>query len=70
MTTAEPLVPDQNPPRPFDITKPEEQRRLFRELRGYISTCRNQHHGTDRAGRMHAMEALDRIVALELRLSL
>ena len=50
---------DANPPREYEIDKPEELQRLYRELAGYIRTCRNC--GGDFAGRRFAMEALDKL---------
>jgi hypothetical protein len=47
-----------NKPRPYDFTNPDEAMRLIREVRGYISTCHNQHHGTDFEGRQYALDAL------------
>lgn len=52
-------MPDKNPPRAYDLTKPSEIERLVRECRGYIHTCRRDHHGTDREGRQFAIEALE-----------
>jgi hypothetical protein len=57
-----------NPPRTYDLTDPAEQQRLFRELRGYMSTCLKQHHGTDAEGRLFAANALKEILRLGVRL--
>ena len=55
----------ENPPRPYDLTDPAEQQRLFREVRGYLHTCHKK-HGTDWEGRKHAMNALDEAMRLKL----
>ena len=49
-------------PRPYNLDDPAEMRRLMFELRGYIHTCRRDHHGTDWEGRAHAIDALDKIL--------
>lgn len=46
-------------PRPYDLDDPKEIRRLLWECKGYLQTCRRDHHGTDLKGRQYAMEALD-----------
>lgn len=45
-------------PRPYDLTKPAELVRLYRETKGYLKVCLDHHHGTDFDGRKYAMEAL------------
>lgn len=45
-------------PRPYDLDKPSEIRRLMWECWGYLHTCRKEHHGTDLKGREYAMDAL------------
>jgi hypothetical protein len=61
-TNRVPRAPDGNSPRAYDLTDGAEHQRLFRELRGYLSTCSQQHHGTDFDGRMHAADALKEIL--------
>jgi hypothetical protein len=56
--------PNPNPARAYDLTDGAEHQRLFRELRGYLNTCVQDHHGTDFAGRMHAADALKEILRL------
>lgn len=51
-----------NPPRAYNLDDPAELQRLYSECRGYLNTCSNSHHGTDRAGRRHAIEALDALL--------
>lgn len=53
---------NKNPPRAYDLTDGAEHQRLFRELRGYLSTCLKEHHGTDAAGRLFAADALKEIL--------
>ena len=48
-------------PRPYDLDDPKEFLRLLREVRGYLHTCRNQHHGTDWDGRRFAIAALEQL---------
>lgn len=48
-------------PRAYDLTQASELIRLLRKCRGYLQTCRRQHHGTDFEGRNFAMEAIDKI---------
>lgn len=48
-------------PRAYDLTKNSELIRLLRECRGYLHTCRRDHHGTDFEGRQFAMDAIDKI---------
>ena len=48
-----------NPPREYQLDKPEELQRLYRELAGYMKTCRNC--GGDFEGRQFAREALDKL---------
>jgi hypothetical protein len=43
-------------PRPYDLSKPEEIARLFREVHGYLHV--SLHHGTDLEGRQYALDAL------------
>jgi len=57
-------------PRPYDLSQPDEFRRLMREVRGYIHTCRREHHGTDFKGRQFAVEALEQICAGKIVFSL
>lgn len=57
-----PSVAKFNDPRAYDLTDGAEHQRLFRELRGYLSTCAKQHHGTDFQGRMFAADALKEIL--------
>jgi hypothetical protein len=52
-----------NPPRTYVLSDPKERQRLFREVRGYLHTCRREHHGTDWEGRRFAIEALDALLA-------
>lgn len=52
-------------PQAYDLTDDRELMRLMREVRGYLSTCRGSHHGTDRSGRDYAIAALDKIVTGE-----
>lgn len=49
-------------PRAYDLNNPDEQRRLIREVEGYLRTCKASHHGTDFDGRLYAMEALRSLV--------
>lgn len=51
-----------NPPRPYDLSKPEEFGRLFVELRGYMQVSLK--NGTDREGREYALQALKHLVKL------
>lgn len=44
--------------RSYELTDPEERKRLLREVRGYLHTCHSK-HGTDWEGRNYAMLALD-----------
>ncbi len=46
-------------PRAFDLKRLAEWGRLARETRGYLNTCKRDHHGTDFAGRELAMAGLD-----------
>ena len=48
-----------NPPREYNLDKPEELQRLYRELAGYMKTCRNC--GGDFEGRQFARDALDKL---------
>jgi hypothetical protein len=57
-------------PKPYDLNQPSELIRLLRECRGYLHTCRRDHHGTDFQGRQFAMEAIDRICSGEVGLGL
>jgi hypothetical protein len=57
-------------PTPYDLTQPAELLRLLRECRGYLHTCRRDHHGTDFKGREFAMEAIDKICNGEVRVEL
>ena len=52
--------------RAYDLSIPGEFQRLVSECRGYLHTCRNEHHGTDREGRRFAIEALESIRSSEL----
>jgi hypothetical protein len=53
-----------NPPRPYDLSDPAELQRLYRECLGYLHTCHKM-HGTDWAGRQHAMDALRSLSSAE-----
>lgn len=44
-------------PRPYDLSNPDELRRLHRECWGYLHTCHHK-HGTDWEGRKFAIDAL------------
>lgn len=57
-------------PTAYDLTQPAELIRLLRECRGYLHTCRRDHHGTDFQGRAFAMEAIDKICNGEVRVEL
>jgi hypothetical protein len=48
-----------NPPRPYDVMNLKDLKRLYRELLGYmkVSFC----DGTDRAGRLYAIKALEEL---------
>jgi len=48
-----------NPPRPYDMRRPEEVKRWFREMRGYLRTSRFLEYGTDFDGRRYAMKGFD-----------
>jgi hypothetical protein len=50
-----------NPPREYDVSKPDEIERLFRETIGYLETCKHQHHGTDVTGRSFAVAAFRKL---------
>lgn len=52
---------DNTRPRAYDLKRPSELRRLLRECRGYITTCKRHHHGTDFEGRDFAIDALDEL---------
>jgi hypothetical protein len=52
-----------NPPRPFNLDDHSERARLFREVAGYLHTCRREHHGTDIEGRRFAIEAMEQLAA-------
>lgn len=54
---------DGNWPRAFDLNDPAEHLRLLREVAGYLHTCRREHHGTDFSGRMHAIAAVETMIA-------
>lgn len=54
-------MPDALKPRPYDLDKPDEVLRLYRECRGYLRACHGK-HGMDWEGRKFAMEALDALV--------
>jgi len=45
-------------PKEFDLVKRTEWARLAHEAWGYLHTCRQEHHGTDLEGRLHAMNGL------------
>lgn len=53
-------------PRPYDLEDRRDHQRLLQELHGYLHTCREQHHGTDRPGRMHALDALRQLMARDV----
>lgn len=57
-------------PRPYDLSQVSELIRLMRECRGYLHTCRRDHHGTDSKGREYAMEALDKLCNGEVRVAI
>ena len=48
-------------PRPYDLTKPEELTRLYREASGYLRVDIAAGYGTDMEGRLHAMNALKKL---------
>lgn len=50
---------DNAKPRAFDLSSKEERLRLIRETRGYLHTCRREHHGMDWDGRAFAIEAFE-----------
>ncbi len=54
-------------PSPFDISKPEEVKRLHRELLAYMKI--SVHDGTDFAGRQYAFQALKQLVEMETKLT-
>lgn len=56
-------------PTPYDLTQPAELIRLLRECRGYLHTCRRDHHGTDFKGREFAINAIDKICNGEVQVS-
>jgi hypothetical protein len=49
--------------RAYEMGDPDERARLVREVKGYLFTCRSQHHGTDWSGRAFALAALDELPA-------
>lgn len=49
-------------PRPYDLSDPNEVRRLYRETYGYLKTCHYK-HGTDWEGRKFAIDALAELIA-------
>ncbi len=49
-----------NPPRPFDLNKASERRRLLTELIGYVKVSLN--HGADTEGRQYALCALKQLL--------
>jgi len=55
-------------PRAYELDRPAEVLRLFRETSGYLKTCQGK-CGSDIAGRKHAMTALD-AAAADLRAAL
>jgi hypothetical protein len=44
-------------PRPYDLSNPDEIKRLLLECHGYLKTCHHK-HGTDWEGRQFAIDAL------------
>jgi len=46
-------------PEPYDLSDPDEVKRLFSELVGYMKVSLN--HGTDNEGRKYALEALEKV---------
>jgi hypothetical protein len=58
--TAEITVPGKRAitdPRPYELDRPEERKRLFREVTGYLHTCRKC--GGDFDGRRYAKDAAE-----------
>jgi hypothetical protein len=55
-------------PRAYELDRPAEVLRLFRETSGYLKTCQGK-CGSDTEGRKHAMTALD-AAAADLRAAL
>lgn len=49
---------ERNPPREYDLSDPQEIRRLLQECHGYLVTCHHK-HGTDWEGRQFAIDALN-----------
>lgn len=47
-------------PRPYDLSDKDELRRLLVETIGYARVSYNRRDGTDREGRLFALEALER----------
>lgn len=50
-------------PRPYDLANPEERKRLYREIAGYLYVCRRC--GGDFDGRRYALEAVRILAELE-----
>ena len=55
--------PKENAPRAYDLDDQKDVLRLFREVRGYLHTCRRQHHGTDMEGWWFAIDAVEKLIA-------
>lgn len=55
-------MPMENPPRKYDLQDPREQRRLLKEVSGYLRTCRTTRCGGDFEGRAFAMDALEELL--------
>lgn len=51
-----------NSPREFILNDPAEVLRLLVEVRGYLHTCRRDHHGGDWEGRRHAVNAIESMI--------
>jgi hypothetical protein len=50
-------------PVPYLVDEHAEFHRLLRDIRGYLCTCKKEHHGTDWEGRKYAIEALETLIA-------
>ena len=56
MKTEEEIGKRPNPPRKYDMTNEDDIRRWFREMEGYLKTEGFLNQGTDRDGRVYAMD--------------
>jgi hypothetical protein len=56
MMTEEELGKRPNPPRKYDMNNAEDVKRWFREMEGYLRTEDFLNQGTDRPGRVFAMD--------------